>query len=256
MAPVKKKQGRVAGCITGCGDCINSKTKGEWALLIFAYLAFYVFMAGWVAIHITGLVATAPERATFNGTFSYSGEQVTIGKPIYNGFLDFVGTTANKVGDDEALTVDPWDQVTLRRYEVKTENKECSTSEDEKRQYFCNASNQVRINNHFQLKELPEWIQFDCSGPGLIFGNCKNPWGDEGNTNTSAGCDTSIPGVMVVHWPNSHVFPHIMQYDVSPATATNETNTDFMVTCKISGFGQSRFNNQLAQKFVFSDGSE
>jgi len=245
----KSSGGFLASLYNGCCGCLNSKTKGEWGLLVFAYLSFYLFMAGWMAIHFTGLVATAPDRATFNGTVGISGETVYLGDPIYNGFLEFVATTANRPDDDRSLELasNPWKQSSPRLYETKHTSADCATVDFKN---DCFGRNQMRINNHYELKVLDNNISFSCTNANLTFVNCVNPWGVE--TTPSAVC-TGGKGFINVTWPTAHVFPHIVEFDVYPNSPVTEGSVSFEVKCNITAIdAKESFNNQLLQKYTFS----
>lgn len=269
----EKKPNPIAALGTACCDCVNSKTKGEWATLVFAYLCFYIFMTGWMAAHIGGLVATMPEKNTTVGQLSQTGGIVTMGDPVFNKFLNFVMTTANRPGTEtdgafEALSSSPWTKTAKRLYQGTTKNADCASgSFVDGQSTTCYSSNQVRFNNHYRLRNLPQTVKALCNStnnPNISFYDCTNPWtGNLGNVT----CDTSIDNTLEITWPKDHLFPHIVEYKVRPTVAV-DTDTTFDVTCDIT-FGDSgnetrnlgydghslRFNidfeKYLSQRYVF-----
>lgn len=273
----EKKPNPVAQLGTACYDCVNSKTKGEWAVLIFAYLCLYAFITSWMAVHITGLVATMPEKNTTIGQLGVNGQVVSMGDPVFNKFLNFVMTTANRPDTEtdeqhEPLSGSPWTKTAKRLYQGTTKSSSCEASDIDENT-TCYSSNQVRFNNHYRLRSLPQTVIAFCnsSNPNITFYDCKNPWtglelGSSLSGESTAACATGANNLTIT-WPQNHIFPHIVEYKVRP-TFTTTVDTTFDVNCHIT-FGQHgnetrnlgyeghslRFNidfeTYLDQKYIF-----
>jgi hypothetical protein len=139
------------------GACVGAKSGSEWIAVITSYFSFYIFMAGWMAIHLYCMVYLLPENMAGHArVFSENG--VVVSAPRNSRFMVHgISLASNNIGDAPNFTLDsaPWDNEHLP---LKGRTSACTTGEP------CPASQQLRIANNHMLTQITRLapIKIEC----------------------------------------------------------------------------------------------
>ena len=280
------------------------------AVLVGAYVLFYLFMAGWMALHMSVMVGNMnsfgnldylcdasqePCRAEFANrsvpeifgdnsviakvleTFvkptSDGVNYVQIGMPSYNGFFQNAFTTANKDGSLH-LMPDPW-QANERYADSLASNVGCTSSDVGENTptaaALCSVSGQIRINNNWRMRTTEVPVSVTCKAtPNLYDPPTRenvtlqvvalfNPWNvnlgaiQADGTRHGENVDFNLTAVNEFSWTwrAGHVFPHIMQFVVTPSMKLNAgERASFQIDCSPSS-AISFENNHMAYSVAF-----
>lgn len=230
------------GCKDTCNQCWSSKPKEEWIQLFASYGTFYLFMAGWMALHIGVMVEFMPAWQDDPRVFTQNG--LMLSKPRVTRFFAHAINLANEAGDGEALNPTPWNDDEKPQTSIEAT---CTAGQ------ACSARQQIRIQNAFALTyigdvEIPivctavegnatfsdftdpvatertalDWKMADHSGSGL-----------ENSINIGLNkIETMANGFKVTFMPGASA-PHIVEYSISSVlTVSNEVKVECTMPTK------------------------
>lgn len=167
------------GCSQNTAKCMNSKPGWEWRALLCSYGTFYLFMAGWFALHLSVMVDMMPAWSGDPRVFTLNGLELSA--PRNQRFqMNSIATAGGVLGDkskpDATLVATPWSSNAVP---VTSRSVRCPTAEEP-----CAVSQQIRILNNHNLRfignnEIKIKCEFTGTTTDATFGEFSDPIADQ-----------------------------------------------------------------------------
>lgn len=148
---------------TAASDAWKSKPPSEWAQLVSCFVVFYLFMSGWMGIHMYVMHENLPRLVEWEHNTLKLG-QPRSGRFHVSGFV-FANAPASGGGDTRSPT---WEPAQLPYHDsdedkVPLSNRQiyCQTKEGELAS-TCSATQQLRTLNQWTERQLAMDLNFVC----------------------------------------------------------------------------------------------